>query len=346
MAGFVMVLDTLVRRWRCQRRGLCCKGHAIQVDRVGLTRIRAALVAAGDPRADRIDLEAPPGPGGWREVPRDPDGACMFLTSDQLCSYRMAHGTETLPAVCKKYPFIQLWTPDRLRVGVSFTCPTALGLLAEQSDLEVVEDDGEPPADAVTHLAAADRPYLGLDGEELGAEAFWAEHQRLADAFDAAGGGVAERLAAVVEAAGAEAPAPFAISARAWRLGPLDGELGAQVAALDEAPPGLLRLWSQGTPHEPPRMPAFDGDEDALLRRYLAHRLLVPAFYAAHTDVAWLLAMLYTSVARYRVDRGRGATPLAALREVDMLLVHSGMPRGLFGDGRPAWRALAAIATA
>ena len=347
----VLVMDRMVRAWACQQRGLCCQGHRISVDRVQYDRMLGVLQAAGDPRAAAFHPEQPPDEDGWRGLPTHDDArdACIFLTDDQRCGFRLDHGPARLPHVCQKYPYISLYTPSRLRVGLSFTCPTALGLLADQAELDVLrEPDGEPPVPFVTHLAAADRVFTDVDGGPLTPDAFWARHDALADAFAAAGPSWRAGFAAMVAAAGEAPVAPIAMTETSWLHGAFDGHLYAQLGDVQHMPAGLPGLWSQSVYRPMPDPPPFDGDEDALLTRYLAHRLLVPAFYVTRTDLGWLLGALAIAIARYRVERARGAAPVFALRHAELLLIHSPLPTRILGepDQRAAWRVLAAIALA
>ncbi|TNF29666.1 MAG: hypothetical protein EP329_15235 [Deltaproteobacteria bacterium] len=347
----VLTYDRIVSAWRCHMRGHCCRGHRIGVDGVTYRRMHQTLLVAADPRAAAFDPDAPPDEDGWRGVPMtgpEDQGACLFLTEDQRCGWRMAHGTSGLPSICSRYPYLQLYTPERLRVGLTFTCPTALGLLADQVALDVVEEpDGEPPVEYVTNLGGFDRRFYDTDGGRLRADLFWRRHDALAAAFDR-GDTLAKRLASLVAEAGVPPVAPVAVPDGAWAHGAFSGELLGQLGERGAVTAGVMGLWSESVYRPMPDAPDFSGSEDALLARYLAHRLLVPAFYSTRTDLAWLLGVLFLAVARYRVERARGATPMFALRHVELLVLHSGMPvRALLGDD-PArtWRPIAALALA
>lgn len=347
----VLTYDRIVSAWRCHMRGHCCRGHRIGIDGVGYARMQRTLLAAGDPRAAAFSPDSPPDEDGWRGVPTvgaEDQGTCLFLTADKRCGWRLEFGTEGLPSICQRYPYIQLYTATRLRVGLTFTCPTALGMLAEQVALDVVEEPGgEPPVEFVTHLAAGDRRFYDVDGGRLSPDAFWRRHDALAAAF-AAVEPLEDRLAALVAAAGEPPVAPIAMPEGAWAQGALSGEVFGQLGVHGAVSGGFMGLWSE-TVHRPmPDAPDFAGSEDALLSRYLAHRLLVPAFYATRTDLAWLLGMLFLAVARYRVERARGATPMFALRHVELLCLHGGLGARVLLGGDPAhtWRPVAAVALA
>jgi len=349
----VLTYDRTVSDWRCHLRGLCCRGHRIGVDGVTYGRMHRTLLAASDSRAAAFDPDGPPDEDGWRGVPMtgapdDEQRSCLFLTPESKCGWRMDFGTGGLPSICQRYPYLQLYTPDRLRVGLTFTCPTALGLLADQAALEVVEEpDGAPPVDFVTNLTGFERRFYDADGGRVRPDLFWRRHDALAAAFDRAEA-LDDRLALLVAEAGEPPVAPVAMPDGAWANGAFSGELFAQLGDRGAVTPGLMGLWSESVYRPMPDPPAFSGSEDALLSRYLAHRLLVPAFYSTRTDLAWLVGALFLAVARYRVERARGATPMVALRHVELLVLHSGMPvRVLLGDD-PArtWRPVAAIALA
>ena len=58
--------------------------------------------------------------GRWVTGKRD--GACVFLTDDQLCSVHAQLGSSAKPHTCRQFPFHYQDTPDGVFVGVSFYC--------------------------------------------------------------------------------------------------------------------------------------------------------------------------------------------------------------------------------
>jgi Fe-S-cluster containining protein len=55
-------------------------------------------------------------------VARRPDGNCVFLGSDRLCTIHGELGVDAKPIGCRQFPFLIRPTPDGISVGVSFFC--------------------------------------------------------------------------------------------------------------------------------------------------------------------------------------------------------------------------------
>ena len=60
-----------------------------------------------------------------REGPREAS-PCCFLTEDKLCALHCAHGAESKPLACRKFPFGFTETPDGVFVGISCACTAVL----------------------------------------------------------------------------------------------------------------------------------------------------------------------------------------------------------------------------
>ena len=86
-----------------------------------------------------------------------------------------------------------------------------------------------------------------------------------------------------------------------------------------------------------------DPDDDAILNRYLDHRLLVPEFLITGASHLRLLATLMAAAARFRVLRARGVRALHAIIELDRVILHSNWVPALFADGRDEMGALLAL---
>ncbi|MCC6526043.1 MAG: hypothetical protein IT373_25575, partial [Polyangiaceae bacterium] len=268
------VLHPIVRAWRCRSRAHCCRAWRVDVTPEALGVMAARCTAAGAlvpalrlvrAHAHEERLE------GSCALPMEADGACLFLQKDRLCGYRLAHGVDTLPASCRRFPFLGMLTPKRRLYGLSFACPTALELLAAQtSDVWRTEPDDAAPAPTET---LCDFAGSEDDGSRAAATAFWDEHWRWVELWHASEGTPEARLAALLEAvAGLELP-------RAWLAGATEPEpFGALVAAGADARVlgALAAEHRRAPPAELATLPA--SDDDALLARYLGHRLLVPEF--------------------------------------------------------------------
>ena len=61
-------------------------------------------------------------PEGSTLVARRPDGNCVFLGSDRLCTIHGELGVDAKPMGCREFPFLIRPTPDGISVGVSFFC--------------------------------------------------------------------------------------------------------------------------------------------------------------------------------------------------------------------------------
>ena len=81
----------------------------------------------------------------------------------------------------------------------------------------------------------------------------------------------------------------------------------------------VLPLWSM-----------TDLDEDALVMRYLGHRLACPTYYLSSLDHRHGLTVLFAMLARYRILRARGLEPLPSIRELDCTFIHGGAASALY----------------
>lgn len=345
-----LVYDPIVRRWACQMRGLCCKGYDIELDRVALSRVFRRLSAAADSRAPLFDpARAGVDERGYFALPLTEERACHFL-EDKLCGYRSRFGVETLPTPCRIYPNASILTPTRQLLGLIFTCPTALGLLAAEPALEVVVDpDGEPPTPFVSDLTSDHRAYVDAHGQRVGAVAFWEQHWAIFERFRASAGDgdVLARLRALAEHVyGAPCPEPLVLSRESFAELRLESALTTRIMMSGGSPFMLPTLFEPRRPRpldEP--LPAYERDESGLLARYLEHRLLVPTFLDGRTDLAFLVGLLLALAARYRIERARGLAPLYAIHQLDAVFVQGTMPDRLFpAPGRVDWRTVAMVA--
>lgn len=347
MRPLTLVKPRIVDAWRCHQRGLCCRGIAVELDRVTLTRMHRRLAADASPEAAALD-PARPSPVF---IPQRGDGSCTFLDDDNLCRYRKRYGVETMPPVCTTFPYLSYLTPAQLRVGLSFRCPTALGLLAATEVVDVVhEPDGEPPTPQVMALAAPGRDYWDADGRAQSPERFWELHRAFEQVFSAQPAKAApiQKLDAAVRAVGLTVPETPDLPRALLVEGPRGAAGLASLAPLGPVSPTIRHLWRQLDLEPMDEVLPLSGDEDALLSRYLAHRLLAPSPYARETSIRYLIGALYAGLARYAIERARGESPLVALRRVDHLIVHTGwLPLVLSPErGSAEWRPVAALARA
>jgi len=88
--------------------------------------------------------------GGWfssaYRLNHRPDGACVFLGSDNRCRIHARHGSAAKPLACRIYPYALTPAGDHWKLGLRFACPSA------------AENKGKPLAD---HLSEA-REYAAV----------------------------------------------------------------------------------------------------------------------------------------------------------------------------------------
>jgi len=113
--------------YTCQQSGACCRNDwLIGVEEAARTRLEAIDWT-------RVSPPLPPGPK-FRPLPftlpggeqatfaRRPDGACVFLESDERCGIHTRLGARSKPQVCREFPYSFVDTPDGVAVGLSFAC--------------------------------------------------------------------------------------------------------------------------------------------------------------------------------------------------------------------------------
>src|SRR5262245_14082902 len=116
MDDVAVYLTPMVRAWQCKKRGLCCTHHRVQVDEVERRRIERALTQAGDPLAAALGADGERR-DAWPLLPMAGQ-RCGFLRDDNLCSLRTRFGEGLYPRVCKKFPFLSIYTGERQVVGL------------------------------------------------------------------------------------------------------------------------------------------------------------------------------------------------------------------------------------
>lgn len=353
-ASLPLQLTPMVRAWACRKRGLCCKQQRVQIDEVERRRIARALTEVQDPLAASFAPERMEQAEGFPVLPRV-DKNCAFLQPDERCSLRVRFGDTVYPGVCKKFPFLSLLTDDRHLVGLSFQCPTALQMLAQEEAFRVVVEEGtEAPVDRVTVLTSPERTYRDARGESLDCASFWRGHWALFERFMAMDEPDPwRRLTALAEELTGElAPPPAVVRRDIWIQGAFEPSVERELKRLaGEIPPGLVWLWIHIDPQKytlDPLPPLDEAGEHALLMRYLLHRVAVPIAYVSHCDVRFLISTLFAMLARYRIERARGHDPLDCIRQLDRFFVHTSNPGAIFGSESTfmSWRAMSSLARA
>jgi Fe-S-cluster containining protein len=347
-------MTPMVRAWACRKRGLCCKYQQVQIDEVERRRLERKLEEVGDPLHRRLASENVQYIDGWAVLPRV-DKNCALLGEDNLCTVRKRFGMSAYPEVCKKFPYLSILTDDRQLVGLTFQCPTALQLLAEESQFElVVELDTEPPVERVAFVNSPTRTYFDVRGNPVDCATFWKGHWELFERFrQRPETDPVLRLTAFAEAeTGEEAPAPAVVRRDIWIQGAFEPSVERELTRLaGEIPPGLPWLWinfdAQAYTLDP--LPPLDqAGEHSLVMRYLMHRMLMPISYISICDPRFLISTMFAMVARYRIERARGHDPVACIRQLDRFFVHTSNPGAIFGSESTffPWRAMASLARA
>ncbi len=344
-----IVLDSIVLRWNCHHSTHCCRSWRVDVPPATLLQMAERCTSRRDTETAlrlvkehnverRLD--------GSCALPMTPDGACMFLRDDNLCRYRIAHGDETLPISCTKFPLLGILTPKRRLYGLSFSCPTALTLLATSPQLELVEAyAGPPPSEVLCDISGDD----GESGPHPLAITFWDAHWDWLSLLRRTSGCAPARLRVLAESMAGCALPTVSLEPAFWTARQFDPQAGAPLLRQGAVRSILEAVYDDHSARsEPTDIPA-DPDEQLLLNRYLDHRLLAPEFIMTGASLARLLGVLFVIVARYRLERARGTRPLHAIMHLDRLLLHADYLDQLFPEDVPeteAWQTLAMMALA
>jgi len=345
-----LYLTPMVRAWQCRKRGLCCKHQSVQIDEVERRRFERRLKALGDPRAATFDVDKIKRESDWPLLPKVGD-QCTFLGGDNLCTVRTHIGAELYPRVCKKFPYLSILTDDRQIVDLTFQCPTALQLLAEETTFEPVMEQAEAPVDSVAWMGKDDRHCWDHLGKRVDIHEFWTLHWALFEHFKGMPqADPYQRLCAFAQdVTGFAAPEPLTIDRALLRQGAFENSIVSGLEArAGGSPYGLPSLWVDSAPQAYTLDPLPPLDEHALLTRYLLHRFLCPTFYLWFADPRYLLTTMFAMLARYRIERERGYEVLDAVRQLDRFFVHSASGASLFATESTfmPWRAMASLAGA
>jgi len=125
--------------YRCQNSGACCTANwPIPVEADRLARLQAGLatgalrpmVSGGTPALELLP-DAPPESPALLAVH---DGRCVFHDAAGSCEIHKALGHSALPLACRQFPRVCVTDPRGVSVTLSHYCPTAAGLLANESN--------------------------------------------------------------------------------------------------------------------------------------------------------------------------------------------------------------------
>lgn len=102
------------QNFECSHCSKCCRGWRISVDEATRARLQGTPHQA---RLQRVE--------GRTFVQKDSDGACSFLTGQNLCLLHQQLGPTAKPWGCQLFPFRLARTPDGIYAGISFYCSSA-----------------------------------------------------------------------------------------------------------------------------------------------------------------------------------------------------------------------------
>lgn len=325
--------------YRCQHAGACCEQDwHIAVEAEVLHVVGALGIAPASAFATA---------GEHTALARHPNGACVFFEAEdgRLCSIHRLAGPRALPSACRHFPRLVLHDDRGTFIGMSHFCPTAAGMLLEDSPLSIVE---APPALAVPDLHGFEaraalppllRPRLLMDLEA------YSEWEAACIATLARDDLDVERALGLIAAATRTIRTwkPGATALRAW--------IAAAFERHDRAPADPFGAAHQRhraaalAPLSRERFPCYADDEeecwsrgravlagfDRPARRFLAARLFATGIaYEGEgllTLVEWLrtcLAVLQREAARRLDATGRFGPGefVEAVRGADLVLVH------------------------
>ena len=99
----------------CSQCTKCCRGWRISID--PSTQAKLQGHSLGQSTLDQRDQKF--------YARKTNEGACVFLSSDNLCSIHSQLGADHKPRGCRQFPFRLCRTPDGIFVGLSFYCSAA-----------------------------------------------------------------------------------------------------------------------------------------------------------------------------------------------------------------------------
>lgn len=133
-----------VQKWDCQGCSDCCRTYSVGVSEAERARI-------DEQKWDVIPTVYDPAVGGYR-MNHTAEGACVLLGPDNRCRIHAKFGSAAKPMACRIYPFVLVPAGDHWRLGIRFSCPSA------------VENKGRP----LTEQGADAKEYAGLMEADAG----------------------------------------------------------------------------------------------------------------------------------------------------------------------------------
>ena len=123
--------------YRCRQTGACCTaGWHIPAE----PRVVAAIDRHFGPAPYEQFFEAQASPPRPAILARGADGACVFFdpAGGRACAIHRDIGEPALPSACRHFPRVALVDARGIRITLSHFCPTAAGLLFDDTPLRIV----------------------------------------------------------------------------------------------------------------------------------------------------------------------------------------------------------------
>lgn len=120
----IVTLNT-EEKWDCHQCGICCRGSLVPLSKQDLDRLRRQRWE-NEPGYENVRITVPHrGAESKQRLAHRPDGTCVFLKDDGLCTIHSKLGLEAKPTICKTFP-MQLVPQDQHAVlTYRRACPSA-----------------------------------------------------------------------------------------------------------------------------------------------------------------------------------------------------------------------------
>lgn len=183
----MFVFLDIVKGFSCQQCGRCCRNDwLVTVDEEGYRRNRELFFAAG--RAEEFNRAFAPllqdaDYGEYASIVKQEDGACWFLSSENLCRLQQTAGHEHLDTVCQWFPRYPMDTARGIELSLSFSCPAAVRLAAREEPLVILREQTSPIAMNAVDFITYVYPAQQLLGSVL--RYYFEIEQHLIDLFQA-----------------------------------------------------------------------------------------------------------------------------------------------------------------
>jgi lysine-N-methylase len=115
----------IVERWDCHSCGFCCRSTKFRLSDEDLKKLREQKWE-NNPDFQGVQIVTE---HGWLrkyyQLGKQPDGACIFLTSDNRCRIHRDLGESAKPLVCRLFPFQLVPLEDFAYITLRQYCPSA-----------------------------------------------------------------------------------------------------------------------------------------------------------------------------------------------------------------------------